>query len=190
MFADTNGIQYITERAAEMMNTFLRTNGKPPRIGQWKDKYKNSAMLLLWQCHLEGMVPPVDLVMLMGCLFGQRHDWSVAKFAAISFLAQHYEPLQSGQDLPEGAKTRLAEIIKEHGGVLKKARKLDDVAGNDERDYRRTVDSWVKEPLFLYLWAQKYDRHQARKKYDRSNLLVAAKEALSKETLSDSNPND
>lgn len=170
-------IDAITEEAAEMMKTFLRADAETPRVGQWKDKYKRDVMRLIWECHLEETAPPVDLVMLVGCLFGDRHDWPVAKFAAISFLAQNYEPVQLGQGLPEGAKTGISEILKEHGGVLKAARPLDDEAGNDERDYRRTVDTWAKEPLFLYLWAQKYDRYQTRK-HDRTALLAVAKEAL------------
>ncbi len=158
MLTETENVKLVTEQAAKMMETFLHTNGRPPKIGQWKDKYKNRAMHMLWQCHLEKIVPPVDLVMLVGCLFGDRQDWSVAKFAAISFLAQHYEPIELGQDLPEGAKTRISEIIQEHGGILKESRPLDDKAGNDQRDYRRTVDSWAKDSLFLYMWGQKYGR--------------------------------
>lgn len=177
MIFEENESASITEQAAEMMKTFLRADVKPPKIGQWKDKYKRDVMRLIWECHMEEIPPPVDLVMLVGCLFGDRHDWPVSKFAAISFLAHTYEPIQLGESLPEGAKTGISEILKEHGGVLKAARPLDDEAGNDERDYRRTADTWAKEPLFIYLWAQKYDRYQARK-HDRADLVAVAKEAL------------
>lgn len=182
MITEASEIQSITELAAEMMDTFLRTNGKPPRIRQWKDKYKSRAMYLLWKCHLEEVSPPVDLVMLVGCLFGERHDWPVAKFSAVNFLAQEYEPIELGQKLPEGAKSGVSAIIKEHGGIQKKARDLDDVAGNNDRDYRRTMDSWIEDPLFIYLWAQKFDKNQNRKSrrsdHDRAELLAVVKKAL------------
>jgi len=115
----------------------------------------------------------------VGCLFGERHNWSYAKFEAVTYLAQDYEPIQPGQDLPEGSKTHVSKIIKKHGGVLKRARKLNNKSGNFERDYRRTVDSWIADPLFLYLWARKHKKYEERKaKSNMSELLGLAREAL------------
>ena len=180
MLLETDESASITEQAAEMMKTFLKRTKKPPRDGQWKDKYKSNAMRLLWRCQLEKVVAPVDLVVLVGCLFGKRHNWSYAKFEAVTYLAQNYKPIQLGQDLPKGSKTHISKIIKKHGGALKTARKLSDKVGNVGRDYRRTVDSWIEDPLFLYLWARKYEKYQNYKaKYNYDELLNVAKQALS-----------
>ncbi len=136
MIFDTDESASITEQAAEMMQTFLKNTRKPPRDGQWKDKYKGRVMQLLWRCQLEKKVIPVDLVVLIGCLFGERHSWSYAKFEAVTYLAQEYEPIQLGQSLPKGAKSALSKIIKKHRGELKTPRKLDDKVDNIKHDYK------------------------------------------------------
>lgn len=181
MIFDTDESASITEQAAEMMQTFLKNTRKPPRDGQWKDKYKGRVMQLLWRCQLEKKVIPVDLVVLIGCLFGERHSWSYAKFEAVTYLAQEYEPIQLGQSLPKGAKSALSKIIKKHGGELKTPRKLNDKEGNVKHDYRRTIDSWVEDSLFLDVWALKHKKYQGRKaKYNSDELLDVAKQAVSR----------
>ncbi|MCC6598104.1 MAG: hypothetical protein IT559_04890 [Alphaproteobacteria bacterium] len=170
----------ITDQAAEMMKTFLKKHRKPPRDGQWKDKYKSRVMELLWKCQYTKTTVPVDLVVLIGCLFGERHSWSYAKFEAVTYLAQEYEPIQLGQDLPKGAKSALSKIIKKHGGELKTPRKLNDKAGNVKHDYRRTIDSWIEDPLFLHVWGLKHKKYQGRKaKYNSDELLDVAKQTVS-----------
>lgn len=172
---------FVVEQAAKMMSTFLQKNKKPPRDGQWKDKYKSNAMNLLWRCYCEKLVIPVDLVVLVGCLFGERHSWSTAKFEAVTFLAHEYPPIRLGQNLPARAKTHVSKILKKHGGELVKARKLGGEIGNIERDYRRTVVPWIKDPLFLYVWARKYETYQGYKaKYDFNELMTVVKSALSR----------
>ncbi len=180
MLLETDESAPVIEQAAEMMKTFQQKTLKPPRDAQWKNKFKSRAMQLLWRCELEKVIVPVDLVVLVGCLFGERHGLSPAKFEAIAYLALDYEPIQRGHDLPEGTKTNISKIIKKHGGVLKTARKLSSKSGNFERDYRRTVDSWIADPLFLYMWARQYEKYQNRKaKGNFAERVDVAKQALS-----------
>lgn len=169
----------ITEEAAEMMALFLKPEANQPKAVQWKNQYKSQAMRLLWRCNLERITPPVDLVVLVGCLFGERHNWSYAKYAAATFLAMLHAPIPAEEPLPEGLKSRTARVIEKCGGDLKKQRKVDAYMGNVERDYRKTLDGWRKDPLFNYVWAQKYNKDQDRQtsphKLFRDQVLEAIK---------------
>ena len=146
----------IIEQSAEMMDVFFRPENKPKDCVQWQKDFKNQTMQLLWQCHFEKIVPPVDLVILTGCLLGDRHNWSYAKFAVLNFLARNYCPTKVIKELPRGTKSQISRIINECGGVLEETRKLDGSLGNEMHDYRSTFDGWVEEDLFFYIWGQKY----------------------------------
>ena len=166
----------IIEQTAEMMDVFFHPENKP-REAQWLKDFKNQAMQLLWQCHFEKIVPPVDLVILTGCLFGDRHNWSYAKFAVLNFLARNYAPTKTTKSLPRGTKSKVNRIINECGGTLEQPRKLNDASGNEARDYRKTFDGWIEEELFFYIWGQKYLHFQQHPQDD--GALEATKSALS-----------
>jgi hypothetical protein len=139
-------------------------------------------MALLWRCNVSGHKPPVDLVMLVGCLFGKRHDWSVTKFAVINQLAKKYKPIKIGDPAPEGLKSFASKIIMEYGGTLNSARELDSKKGTMSRDYRRTIDKWLKEPLFLYLWEDKYYETLGRSRKYSAEILESIKTLTKKST--------
>jgi hypothetical protein len=166
----------IIEKSSEMMRVFLRREAKPPRIAQWKDKCKKQMMKLLWQCYFDEIHPPVELVMLNSCLFGKRHNWSIAKFEVISYLAQTCPPAKSVGKLPRGVKSEVDRIIEKHGGLQRNSRLLNDADGNEEHDYRRIFDKWIKEDAFIRIWQKKYLQYQNRP-HD-SDALETAKLAL------------
>jgi hypothetical protein len=171
----------VTREAAKMMKAFLKPKTQEKRPVQWADQYKGHAISLLWRCNLEKITPPVDLVMLIGCLFGERHNWSYAKYAAATFLALHHAPIPAEKTLPEGLQSRAARVIEKSGGTLKKLRKMDAYKGNIKRDYRQTLDGWRDEPLFNYVWQQKYNKNQDRQMSPHKLFRDEALEAIKKE---------
>lgn len=164
----------IVSEASEMMHTFFHP---PKRIldAQWQDQYKKRAMKLLWQCHSENITAPVDLVCLVGCLFGERHNWPYAKFAVVNYLALNYSPMASTKEFPRGLKSRINEIIVECGG----SKKLPKHTVLDPRsDYRRNIDSWLKDEAFMQMWAFKY--HYFKTNPPNIEALESVKKALAK----------
>ncbi|MFO0389952.1 MAG: hypothetical protein ACK502_09600 [Alphaproteobacteria bacterium] len=152
----------IVEQSSEMMDVFLHSGAKKKPSAQWKDQFKKQVMLLLWECYFEEIPPPIELVMLSSCILGKRHDRSTAQFAVVSYLASTCPPAKAVKDLPPGVKTEVSRIIKQHGGLQKKPRQLDSFLGNEEHDYRRIFDKWIKDEIFIRLWQKKYVQYQNR----------------------------
>lgn len=146
----------IVEETENMMDVYFRPGNKPKTTAQWEKEFKDRVMKLHWQCHFEKIEPPVDLILLTGCLFGDRHNWSYAKYAVLNFLARNYVPTTNTKDLPRGTKSKVGRIISECGGVLKSPRSLNLSNGNEKSDYRKTLNGWVKEELFFYIWEKKH----------------------------------
>lgn len=152
--------QYIAEEAAQMAGDILYD--RIEKKGHWQDKLKTRVMKLLWQTHLKSVVPPYDLVILIGLLFGDRHDWPFAKFSVIEELAKNYNPPKDGKIVSRGAKSFAARILEEEGGILARPRPLNVEEGNIKRNYRATIDKWFEDPIFLYLWSHKRRVHLNR----------------------------
>lgn len=146
----------VIEETADMMEVYFRPENKPKTTAQWEKEFKDRVMKLHWQCHFEKIEPPVDLILLTGCLFGDRHNWSYAKYAVLNYLARHYVPTKNTKDLPRGTKSKVSRIISECGGVLQSPRSLDSSKGNEKSDYRKNLDGWIEEDLFFYIWEKKY----------------------------------
>lgn len=141
----------ITEEAERLVMELLE--GKTDKSNrQWADKYKKSAMCLMWACHTEQIPPPHGLVILVGLLFGDRHDWQPAKFHVARALAEEFDPPEDGQALPRGAQALAAKTLEECDGLLKTPRPLDDEAGNDSRSYQKTARALLADPILITLW--------------------------------------
>lgn len=140
----------ITEEAERLVMGLLE--GKAVKRGQWADKYKKSAMHLLWRCYAEGVPPPHGLVILIGILFGDRYDWQDAKFYVARALAEEFDPPEDGQNLPRGAQALAAKTLEECGGLLKTQRPLDAAAGNVSRSYPKTAKALLDDPILITLW--------------------------------------
>jgi len=170
----------IKAEAEEMMETFLIESKKPPYKAQWKKDYKNRAMHLLWKCNLHGRVPPVGLVMLVGCLFGDRHDWPVVKYAVINLLAEKYDPRTLGKKPQRGVRADAARIIREYGGTLKTPRPLDEEEDENSRNYAKTFDGWCEDSLFLEMWAKRRLEVKPRRRLRTGTILNIANSILKK----------
>ncbi|MBL1148322.1 MAG: hypothetical protein HND56_07955 [Pseudomonadota bacterium] len=169
----------IATKAAEMMQVYYGRVRKPRDTAQWQNRFKEQAMQLMWECHFKQIPPPLDLVFLTACLFGKKHSWSYAKFAVLNFLAKQYPPTKEVKDLPRGTKTKVHRIIEECDGVQMQGRKLDKAGGNEARDYRRTLEGWLKEELFFMVWEAKYAHFQKNSPRPNENeLLEVVKKAI------------
>lgn len=174
------GLCPIEDAAAILMISFWEKQKEQQEDPQWRDKIKGDAMSLLWKCEFKKKSIPTDLMILIGCLFGDRHSWTFAKYDAVSHLAYKWAPIKRGTSPPRGAISALSKILKKHGGVLKAKRPLDDSKGNIERDYRATIYGWFDDELFLYLWAEKHERLKAFKEDPASvEKINIARSALS-----------